>query len=627
MILVILVILGLGCSKSEDKGGSSASNMKLTDINANLTNKSLFITTSNKSTSSSEFNKSNSTYNRITNKSDSQKEKTSLFVLSSDSNWDSGIISDYKLEIDQLITYSNNQYAIATLSYGTHLNYDSEYNQNIRDINCGILNIKISNNTLSCLANGIIIPNVYDRVIYGYAGKKNETILIGSNDELFFSNIPDETTFNQSADFKCASSTSCLYKYNPVKKSTVKLDEGNDYAQFKLLNNNNVIFKSKPSKVYAGLLLYDETDKIVTLSTKTIPDSEANCCSIDPFSSPEVGSNISVFDQGISNVMTISRYNNSKIKKTYIHVGIEILTFLKSESGKLYFQNGHQGLYQALPSIKKVIETPDYVAPNWDSNEYCGGGMSVCGINYMLIDDIVVYTNLDISSGKRSLDLKAKRLTDNKTISLVKPDSNCLNNCFTRNNYDYVYGGRAEDAGNSEHEYTRWNLVDKTLYIEVIDLINNSEKTLVFDFNSIDFSKDNVFEILNKSSILEKKGIKEISGLQTTSINSPNPTANITHEDNNTLSVQIGFNNIMDYFDVESKITIIDNSTQQAFGFMPVWINKTLHLVADQDNGTVLDNQTNPFLTGTTYKVTLLGSAKDSDGNTLGSDIVKYFTP
>ena len=83
----------------------------------------------------------------------------------------------------------------------------------------------------------------------------------------------------------------------------------------------------------------------------------------------------------------------------------------------------------------------------------------------------------------------------------------------------------------------------------------------------------------------------------------------------------------MDYFDVESKITIIDNSTQQAFGFMPVWINKTLHLVADQDNGTVLDNQTNPFLTGKTYKVTLLGSAKDSDGNTLGSDIVKYFTP
>jgi len=32
-------------------------------------------------------------------------------------------------------------------------------------------------------------------------------------------------------------------------------------------------------------------------------------------------------------------------------------------------------------------------------------------------------------------------------------------------------------------------------------------------------------------------------------------------------------------------------------------------------------------LTGHTYKITILGTAKDSDGNTLGSDVVKYITP
>jgi hypothetical protein len=36
MILVIVVILGLSCSKREEKGGSSASNMKLSDVKANL---------------------------------------------------------------------------------------------------------------------------------------------------------------------------------------------------------------------------------------------------------------------------------------------------------------------------------------------------------------------------------------------------------------------------------------------------------------------------------------------------------------------------------------------------------------------------------------------------------------
>ena len=91
--------------------------------------------------------------------------------------------------------------------------------------------------------------------------------------------------------------------------------------------------------------------------------------------------------------------------------------------------------------------------------------------------------------------------------------------------------------------------------------------------------------------------------------------------------MRIEFNNIMDYSDVESKINIIDNSTNSNIWFIPVWNNKTLHLVVDTDNGTVFDSNSDPLTSGRTYKVTLLGSAKDADGNTLGSDVVKYITP
>ena len=41
----------------------------------------------------------------------------------------------------------------------------------------------------------------------------------------------------------------------------------------------------------------------------------------------------------------------------------------------------------------------------------------------------------------------------------------------------------------------------------------------------------------------------------------------------------------------------------------------------------IADDNASPLTSGTTYKVTLSGSAKDSDGNTLGSDVVKYITP
>jgi len=629
LLISLLSLAIISCSKNDDSGSSesSGSNIQLSSVKANLSGKSLFISTGNKSTYST-ANKSSLT-NRSQYKSDSQLENTSLFTLSTDSQLDYGIISDYKLEIDELIPYSNNEYAIATLSYGTYLDYGSEYNQNIRDLNCGILNIEISKISVSCLAEGIVIPNIYHRVLYGYAGKTNDAVIIGKNDELFFSSMPDDS-FKQTTDLKCSSGgNQCLYKYNPVNKTTIKLNEGNDYSQFVLLNNNHVVFKSTPSKVYAALLLHNNNDELTTIASTTIPVSEANCCSIDPYHFIS-GDHISVLHQGGKiherDIFTITRYENSKIRKTYINTGMMNLTYFKSNFGKLYFQNGQEGLYQVLPSIKKVIDTPDYVKSDWSTSEYCGSG-SVCGVNYMLINDVIAYTNLDNSSGKRALNLKATRVTDNKTISLVTPDNTCSNNCYTRNNYDYVYG-RNDDAGNSEGEYTRWNVVGEKLYVEVIDLIDDSEKTLVFDFDKIDFTKNNVYEVLDTNGDLDTKEIKDISGLQqTVTANNPTPTATFIHEDNNTISVQAQFNNSMDYADVESKISIIDNATQQAFGFMPVWINKTLHLVADEDNGTVFDNQSNPFLTGHTYKITILGTAKDSDGNTLGSDVVKYITP
>ena len=630
LLISLLSLAIISCSKNDDSGSSesSGSNIQLSSVKANLSGKSLFISTGNKSTYST-ANKSSLT-NRSQYKSDSQLENTSLFTLSTDSQLDYGILSDYKLEIDELIPYSNNEYAIATLSYGTYLDYDSEYNQNIRDLNCGILNIEISKISVSCLAEGIVIPNIYHRVMYGYAGKINESVIIGKNDELFFISLAGDS-FKQTTDLKCSSGgNQCLYKYNPVNKTTIKLNEGNDYSQFVLLNNNHVVFKSTPSKVYAALLLHNNNDELTTIASTTIPVSEANCCSIDPYHFIG-GDYISVLHQGGKiherDIFTITRYENSKIRKTYINTGMMNLTYFKSNFGKLYFQNGQEGLYQVLPSIKKVIDTPDYVKSDWSTSEYCGGGMSVCGVNYMLINDVIAYTNLDNSSGKRALNLKATRVTDNKTISLVTPDNTCSNNCYTRNNYDYVYG-RNDDAGNSEGEYTRWNVVGEKLYVEVIDLIDDSEKTLVFDFDKIDFTKNNVYEVLDTNGDLDTKEIKDISGLQqTVTANNPTPTATFIHEDNNTISVQAQFNNSMDYADVESKISIIDNATQQAFGFMPVWINKTLHLVADEDNGTVFDNQSNPFLTGHTYKITILGTAKDSDGNTLGSDVVKYITP
>ena len=54
---------------------------------------------------------------------------------------------------------------------------------------------------------------------------------------------------------------------------------------------------------------------------------------------------------------------------------------------------------------------------------------------------------------------------------------------------------------------------------------------------------------------------------------------------------------------------------------------KTLHLVIDTGNGTVFDNKIDPLTSVTTFNETILGTSKDSDGNTLRSDVIKYIVP
>ena len=130
-----------------------------------------------------------------------------------------------------------------------------------------------------------------------------------------------------------------------------------------------------------------------------------------------------------------------------------------------------------------------------------------------------------------------------------------------------------------------------------------------------------------RSSKSESEWKKDISGLNVLNSNTTTPTAQIQYEDKDTKSVRIEFNNKMNFSDVESKVSIIDNSSNSDVGFMPIWNNKTLHLVVDTDNGTVFDYNADTLTSGTTYKVTILGTAKDSDGNVLGSDVIKYITP
>ena len=111
----------LGCSKSEDGGGGGGSNMKLSDINANLNGKSLFITTDDSSSSSG----------RSFRNSSSTSSTTSLIVSDNLSNFNYGIISNYNLNVEKVVTDPTNSFAYILLKY-TGGYSDLESDKNIR---------------------------------------------------------------------------------------------------------------------------------------------------------------------------------------------------------------------------------------------------------------------------------------------------------------------------------------------------------------------------------------------------------------------------------------------------------------------------------------------------------------
>ena len=102
LLISLLSFTIISCS-NKDKSESSGSNIQLSDVKANLSGKSLFITTGDSSSSSSRSSRSS-------NKT-SSTSTDSLITIDNNSVIDYGIISDYDLEIEQVRVDQNNESA------------------------------------------------------------------------------------------------------------------------------------------------------------------------------------------------------------------------------------------------------------------------------------------------------------------------------------------------------------------------------------------------------------------------------------------------------------------------------------------------------------------------------------
>ena len=220
----------LSCSKKDDSS-SSSSNIKLSDVKANLSGKSLFITTGDSSSSSSRSSRSS-------NKT-SSTSTDSLITIDNNSVIDYGIISDYDLEIEQVRVDQNNEYAYLHMKYGGG-HSDSNRDMNVRALNCTLFKINLSTNEMSCVEPGLVVTGIYHNMIYGVNDYHLDPFQFGSEHTFVF-RTDWSVDFNAKNELKCTKS--CIYEHNNQTGVTRRISPyGYEGERFLALGDGNMVW-------------------------------------------------------------------------------------------------------------------------------------------------------------------------------------------------------------------------------------------------------------------------------------------------------------------------------------------------------------------------------------------------
>ena len=605
IILISLFSLTvISCSK-KDESSSSGSSIILSDVSANIAGSKYIITTESSGGASGRSNA----------KTNSKTE--SLLVISESGEIDYGLISNYTLVVKYNILSPSGDYLYLLLDTS---------DANTSELNCAILQVKTINNDLKCIAKGLAID--VDNYLKSNTSSSDLPLQFDANENIYFLAVSftgrtDETLncVNQAREGQ-----ECLYKYT-IQDSSIQIIKSIldvSVQQIKIFHDGGIAYTGgrncRQGEVWVecddlGLeILYNDT--IVETYENVNYSGYTYKYKRPPFTT---GSNNTVFfggkietNSGVINSFQFSRFSTGRSLNSFIMPNfINFTTVFLEMNGEIHAYGHFVGigdnavdyyLFRLLPYSDNYLFTlNDPCYSSADNGINCKHY-----INYS--SNIVYYSILKNNSGKISSEILSTRLSDNYTTTIMSNSNNCESDCYL---------------------IEKWFLQNEKIYVSLKEMNGGSGKFGFIDRSDFDIITNNEINyITGLDTYLQSNNVKNIQELSNTnSTSSVTPSAEIKHEVSDNISARVEFTKDMNYSDVEGNISVIDNSTNQSVWFMPVWNNKTLHLLFDTDNGTSYSVESNPLTSGKTYKVTLLGTAKDSDGNTLGSDVIKYITP
>ena len=396
--------------------------MELRDIQTNFNNKTDFIVGEKQSTNSGR---------NLRSPLRSSTSSENLIVKDNDSDLDYGLISDYNILVSDVIISRSNEYAFILL--------DLDYNLK-NSLNCTILKVTISTNEIQCLEDGLVIQSSENNRLQTYNYYTLPIFQEGSKDNFVFQTVSSDL-FNPKDDLAC--DKYCIYTHDLNSGITTRLSPKNlEGERFAALGDGNIVWGGRGT----GLLLTYSSG-----STTVLDQNNSGGFNID-FQSGEYKSAFYGSDSS-SNAFVVTRVINGSVRKTYLpSVGqpMEInIIVIKGDDGNIYGQSPY-GLYSVLPYKKNILIPYDESWKEKRKNLICG---QPCGTFFLASGGYIYYNAYVETSGKDSYELRVYNISDNQTVKVLKPNSDCTEDCYGI--IDDVY---------------RWFVSNNSIYITLKDL-------------------------------------------------------------------------------------------------------------------------------------------------------------
>ena len=509
---------------------------------------------------------------------------SNILVVDENGTSQAGLSSNNPIKVLYTVTSPNADKVYVVLDINYYGEDGLDYRRAIIANSCALYEVTVKDNSYKCVKEGLSLKAISD-TYYQQTSSNKKPIQFDKDGNLYFMATTFEVTNNSiNHDY-----TELLYKYNPETNITKNISQDNEYIQyFSVLPNGEVAFQSYTNNGENALYLLQGDSKIDIQSGWYI-----DFFTTDSYDTLILGNG----DNGINFARSLKTGGVQKTTLNTSKFGGTPQRVIIADDGHIY------GVFQEY-NYNNTTNKTEYQAVVYQMLPYSPTPKARIDLGSDGYYSYSGTTPLQISKGYLYYSEKKDILFDGASYGTAH-NINMVN----LNTLEKTTLLSPQTADDNRIELYNWRLSNGKLYFSGLEKKSNVVITgLINTFDigqGVDTNESiSITEAFSATKVdLAINDIEIITPVKPEQDTGANPQmVNSDLDASNPYSLSLEFNKYMNYESVLDN-TILSDSNGQKVNFMPIWVNKSLHLIPDLD--AIGNDTTVPLSEGETYTLTL----------------------